>query len=178
MSFASQEWQYRQPDRHEFLQILHFFVHVSRGNANVEEIDELAKHIHDLAHKGKSIKHLREDVIELDEQVHRADEVITKIARHGVRAEHFNGVVRQNRRIVKAMNAILHHLEDDLAELDPDYLRGHRHETLRPGLDHLRIITTAILDADTITPIPINPLDMSFSPNSPRQRLSSNHQTH
>lgn len=111
-------------------------VYFRHMDGHAEEIEELAKHIHDLAHEGKSIKHLREDVIELDEQVHHADGVITKIARRGVRAEHFDGAVRQTRRIVKAMNGILHHLEDDLAELDPDYRRGHRHETLRPGLDH------------------------------------------
>lgn len=104
-------------------------------DGHAEEIEELAKHIHDLAHKGKSIKHLREDVIELDEQVHHADQVITKIARHGVRAGHYDGAVRQTRRIVKSMNGILHHLEADLAALDPDYRRGHRHETIRPGLD-------------------------------------------
>lgn len=109
-----------------------YFPHM---DGHAEEIEALAKHIHDLAHKGKSIKHLREDVIELDEQVHHADEVITKIARYGVRADHYDGAVRQTRRIVKSMNDILHHLEGDLAELDPDFRHGHRREDLSPALD-------------------------------------------
>lgn len=128
-------------DLEQYAKDLHDEVHVHleghiyfrHMDGHAEEIEELAKHIHDLAHKGKSIKHLREDVIELDEQVHHADEVITKIAHHGVRAEHFDGAVRQTRRLVRSMNGILHHLESDLAELDPDYRRGHRHEALRPG---------------------------------------------
>ncbi len=130
-------------DLEKYAQDLHDEVHLHlegheyfrHMDAHAEEIEELAEHIHELAHKGKSIKHLREDVVELDEQVHHADGVITKIARRGVRSEHYDGAVRQTRRIVKSMNAILHHLEEDLAELDPDYRRGHRHQTLRPGLD-------------------------------------------
>jgi hypothetical protein len=120
-----------------FAQALHDEVHLHleghiyfpHMDEHAEEIEALAEHIHDLAHKGKSIKHLRQDVIELDGQVHHADEVITKIARHGVRAVHYDGAIRQTRRIVKSMNEILHHLEADLAELDPD----DRQEAFRPG---------------------------------------------
>lgn len=98
---------------------------------HAEEIEALANHIHELAHQGKSIKHLRADVDELDGQVHHARDVVTKIARHGVVSRHYEGGVNQTRRIASAMNDILHHLQDDLAELDPDY-RPDFHETRRP----------------------------------------------
>ncbi|QDT14892.1 hypothetical protein [Alienimonas californiensis] len=99
-----------------------YFYHMD-GHAT--EVERLATHLHEVAHAGESLAHLREDVIALDRQVHEADEVITQIARRGVLTQHYNGAIVQTRRIVREMIAIQHHLEDDLAALDPNY-RPHR----------------------------------------------------
>jgi hypothetical protein len=130
-------------DLERLAQDLHDNVHLHlEGHAyfdhmdgHADEIEHLAEHIHKIAHDGGNLQHLRADVIELDEQVHHADDVITQIARRGVLAAHYDGAVRVNRRIVSSMNGILHHLEEDLAELDPTYRNGRYHETRRPGLD-------------------------------------------
>lgn len=113
---------------HVHLEGHQYFRHIDK---HADKIEEFSEHIHELAHEGGNIKHLREDVIELDEEVHHADEVITQIARKGVRARDFEGGVRQTRRIVDAMIAILHHLEDDLTEMDPSY----RNARYRPDVD-------------------------------------------
>ncbi|HBN76951.1 MAG TPA: hypothetical protein DD473_14260 [Planctomycetaceae bacterium] len=126
---------------HVHLEGHQYFRHI---DGHAEKIEELSEHIHDLAHEGGNIRHLREDVIELDEEVHHADGVITDIARKGVRARDFDGGVRQTRRIVDAMIAILHHLEEDLTEMDPSYrnaryrpdIDDHLHNHRRPSEDY------------------------------------------
>lgn len=100
-------------------------VYFRHMDGHATEVERLANHLHEMAHAGENIPHLREDVIALDTQVHEADEVITQIARRGVRSDHYHGAVTQTRRIVREMIAIQHHLEEDLAVLDPNY-RPHR----------------------------------------------------
>lgn len=108
-------------------------------DGHAEEIEELSEHIHDLAHDGGNIRHLREDVVKLDSEVHHADELITKIAQRGVRREHFHGGIRVTRSIVDEMLDILHHLEDDLVAMDPTYRRaGYRDYDVQDIHDHRR----------------------------------------
>ncbi|QDT16580.1 hypothetical protein CA12_26860 [Alienimonas californiensis] len=114
---------------HAHLQGHEYFSHM---DAHATEVERLAVHLHEVAHAGESIPHLREDVAALDRQVHEADEVITQIARRGVLTRHYNGAIVQTRRIVREMIALQHHLEDDLAALDPNYRNYHPRETARP----------------------------------------------
>ncbi|NNJ25663.1 hypothetical protein [Alienimonas chondri] len=114
---------------HAHLQGHEYFRHMD-GHAT--EVERLATHLHAVAHAGESIPHLRADVVALDTQVHEADEVITQIARRGVLTRHYNGAIVQTRRIVREMIAIQHHLEEDLAVLDPNHRNYRQREAARP----------------------------------------------
>jgi len=87
------------------------YVHLDR---DVAEMERLARHIHDVAHRGGSVSHLRSDVQELDRLFHHVEDVIDRLARTrqiNLRTlSHFRGVMGN-------ISDTLHHLRSDLAHL-------------------------------------------------------------
>lgn len=101
------------------------YVHLDR---DVAEMERLARHIHEVAHRGGSVAHLRADVEQLDRLFHHIEDVIDRLARTrqiGPRTlSHFRGVMGN-------ISETLHHLRDDLARMH-DHDHGHHHH--RHGL--------------------------------------------
>lgn len=84
------------------------YIHLDR---DVADMERLARHIHDVAHRGGSIHHLRRDVEELDRLFHHVEDVIDRLARTrqiGPRTlSHF-------REAMADVSDTLHHLRADL----------------------------------------------------------------
>lgn len=99
------------------------YVHLDR---DVAEMERLARHIHNVAHRGGSVSHLRSDVRELDRLFHHVEDVIDRLARTrqiGPRTlSHFRGAMGN-------VSDTLHHLRSDLARMR-DHDHGH---DIRPG---------------------------------------------
>ena len=93
------------------------YVHLDR---DVAEMQRLARHIHEVAHRGGSVAHLRADVEQLDRQFHHIEGVINRLAatrQIGPRTlSHFRGVMGD-------VSDTLHHLRSDLARMR-DYDAG------------------------------------------------------
>jgi hypothetical protein len=101
------------------------YVHLDR---DVTQMERLARHIHDVAHRNGSVSHLRSDVRELDDLFHHVEEVIDRLARTRQidprTLRHFRGVMGN-------ISDTLHHLRSDLANMrDHDYRHGY---DPRPG---------------------------------------------
>jgi hypothetical protein len=87
------------------------YVHLDR---DVAAMERLARHLHDVAHRGGSVSHLRSDARELDQLFHHVEDVIDRLARTGQinprTMSHFRGVMGN-------VSDTLHHLRNDLANL-------------------------------------------------------------
>lgn len=98
---------------------------------DAHQMEELAKHIHDVVHHGRSLSHLRHDIEALDRLYHHMEGMVARMRGWDLR------------HIRQAMNRIgdtLHHLRDDVNELSRVHHRpvpgvhsvpGVRHEVQR-----------------------------------------------
>jgi hypothetical protein len=89
---------------------------------DVSEMERLARHIHEVVHRGASVRHLRSDVEELDRLFHHVEDLVEDLARfRGIDPYAFSHF----RWSLRRMERTLHHLRDDLRELDHHH--GHHH---------------------------------------------------
>jgi len=112
--------------------------------SDVNEMTQLASHIHEIAHHGGNVRHLRNDVNELDRLFHHVEELIDQMRNyytpwrrtsnnnrhwnnrhwnHGHWNQgHWNPYARRMQRLdrmVERMEDTLHHLQADLNTLAP-----------------------------------------------------------
>ena len=86
-------------------------------------IEDLADHLHETAHNRGSLHHIRRDVEQLDRLVHYAENLTDQIRRR-VHSHHEREVVQTMHRSIHSMLSVLHHMQDDLRQLDPHF---HHH---------------------------------------------------
>ena len=114
---------------HQHLEGHEFFQEIDE---QVDAIEAESHHIHEIAHQGGNIQHLQDDLGELDAAIDHANDVITRVARRGVLSQHYDGAIRQTRTLIRQMDDTLHHMEEDLAELNPGGGRT-AHRPIAPG---------------------------------------------
>jgi chemotaxis protein histidine kinase CheA len=78
---------------------------------DVGEIEKLAAHIHEVAHKEGDMRHIRDDAKKLDRLVHHAEEVLDELARSRRIGREAYGHIREE---FDALARDVHHLRDDL----------------------------------------------------------------
>jgi hypothetical protein len=98
-------------------------------HSDVEEMEHLAEHIHDVAHAHGSVAHLRADVEKLDRLYHHVEELVHDLA-HDRRIDF--RTIRHIEREMAAIGDTLHHLRDDLRHLAPVH-RPHTTHIKTPG---------------------------------------------
>lgn len=113
------------------------FTHLYR---DIYEMYQLAAHLEDVAHRRSGLTHLQHDVEELDELFHHVEELVAAMARsrrhddhHGIEfgggrfefhfgrhghSYHGDYHMRRLRGLLAAMEDTLHHLQDDLRDLN------------------------------------------------------------
>lgn len=92
---------------------------------DIEQMEHLAAHIHELAHRHGSVAHLKADVDKLDRTFHHLEDVVRGLSRD--RRIDFQ-TIRHIRQEMAGINDTLHHLQDDLRRLTPaPALRPHGH---------------------------------------------------
>lgn len=102
--------------------------------SDARDIARSARHIHDVAHDGGRLRHLRADLRELDEKVHHLRDVLRDVQQdvrngHG----HIDGDPRRARRMYRRLQETAHHLQADIrtAIRWQDHHHGHRHSRIR-----------------------------------------------
>lgn len=99
--------------------------HFGHLMADARNIARSARHIHDVAHRGGSLRHLKSDLREIDDKVHHLTDLMRDIredASHG--HGHFDGNPRRAFRLVREMTNTVHHLQRDV-KLAIRAQRGH-----------------------------------------------------
>lgn len=108
------------------------------------EVARRARHINDVAHGGGNLKHLKRELREIDERIHRLADLMRDIQRAVRRGQrgHFDGDIRPSRQLVREMQATVHNLRDDVrvALQQRRNHKGHRHVTARPDYVDYRAI--------------------------------------
>lgn len=81
---------------------------------DVEELEQLADHIHDVIHRGASVNHLRADARKLDRLFHHVEDLVQDMGRSRTidRRAYFH--LRQS---LSRLEDTVHHLLDDLNRL-------------------------------------------------------------
>ncbi|QDU98691.1 hypothetical protein [Lignipirellula cremea] len=102
-------------ETHAHLQGNAYFPQIDRA---AHRIEELAAHVHRVAHDRGDIVHLRNDIDDLDRWVHHIDDLGNFIARRGVRSSEWGGF-QYMRSCIASMLDTLHHMQDDLHQLAP-----------------------------------------------------------
>lgn len=97
---------------------------------DVEQMEHLAEHIHDVAHRHGSVAHLRADVEKLDRLYHHVEELVHDLS-HDRRIDY--RTIRHIRQEMAKIGDTLHHLRDDLRRLAPVH-RPHDSHIGRPGV--------------------------------------------
>jgi hypothetical protein len=83
---------------------------------DIEQMEQAARHIHEVAHGHGSVAHIRADVEKLDRLYHHMEEVIQDLS-HDRRID--GQTIRHLRREVAGVGDTLHHLREDLSQLTP-----------------------------------------------------------
>lgn len=96
-----------------------YFRHLDQ---DVDQMEQLARHIHDLAHHGHNIHHLRRDVEKLDRLFHHIEGVVRTMT---VTGQLNFQTIRHFRGQLNAVENTLHHLRSDLRQLDHGHDHGH-----------------------------------------------------
>jgi hypothetical protein len=85
-------------------------------------MERLARHIHEVIHRGAGVRHLRRDVEELDRVFHHVEDLVNDLGRSRRIDPWTYRVIRSS---LGRIERTLHHLRDDLREIDHDH-HGHR----------------------------------------------------
>ena len=99
-------------------------------NADVTNMERLARHIHDAAHRRDSVRHIRSDERELDRLFHHIEGLVRRMVVTGqmnIRTiVHFRSIMAQ-------ISNTLHHLRDGLRDIDSHNGHGSRYGGYRGG---------------------------------------------
>ncbi|MGH7202674.1 MAG: hypothetical protein ACREJB_18860 [Planctomycetaceae bacterium] len=93
------------------------YPHLHNG---VTEMQALAEHVHELAHHGDELGHLRADVDEWDALFHHVEELVDQVRVSGGHYHHghYHGVgpyhMRRLGLLMQQMEATLHHLQEEV----------------------------------------------------------------
>lgn len=92
----------------------------------------LASHVHEVAHTGGNVFHLRNDIAELDRTFHHVESLVDAIERETVfnpfGGGHVHGSTADVRALMRTMEDTLHHLRSDVnraAYVPPVYGTGY-----------------------------------------------------
>jgi hypothetical protein len=81
---------------------------------DVEELEELADHIHDVLHRGASVTHLRADARKLDRLFHHVEDLVRDMGRSRTIDRRAYAHLRES---LSRLEDTVHHLLDDLNRL-------------------------------------------------------------
>ncbi len=111
-------------------------------HADAYQMMRLAEHVHEVAHHQGSLTHLQSDLRQLDRLFHHIEDLVEDIEHHaggfgdlhghGGFHGHIHGNTRHVRRILRAMEDTLHHLQADVDEL-VEHSHDHHHHGFDAG---------------------------------------------
>jgi len=99
---------------------------------DLAEMEQRARHIHDVAHHTTDLHHLERDLSKLDSLMHHVQELFQQIERsanlgHG----HIHGSTQNARRLMRAIEDSVHHIQADVDRLSRSHHRHYGHGAYR-----------------------------------------------
>lgn len=86
--------------------------------ADANEMYRLATHVHEVTHFEGNLRHLQNDVAELDRQFHHVETVFDRIEHNAAYGSgHVHGNTAHVKRLLKSMEDSIHHMRADLEEI-------------------------------------------------------------
>lgn len=113
------------------------YAHAAEGRHLLSDASAMyykARHVHEVAHHGGSVHHLRSDVNELDRLFHHVEALVSRIEhrhRHGhdlFGHGHVHGRTWHVRVLLSRMADTLHHMQSDVNALAREHRHDHGHD--------------------------------------------------